>query len=325
MGSDAHVIVVGGPAALTDMAATRIAELERRWSRFVAESEVSRLNQVAGRPVEVSADTALLVECSIDAWKLTAGRFDPTVHHAVEQAGYDQSFELLHRKADQDVPNYAVPNYDVPNHGRPTAGRRPARGCAGIDVQGLTVTLPVGVGFDPGGIGKGLAADLVVMELLAAGASGACVNLGGDLRIAGEGPGGGAWTVAIEHPGSDRPVALLGMTSGAVATSTTLRRRWLHDGFERHHLIDPFTGEPSDTDVTLASVVTGLGWQAEVLAKAVLLRGSTRAFDVIDECRAQAMTVDRCRVVRATAGLHAYLGGMELPDLVPPITLEEVR
>jgi thiamine biosynthesis lipoprotein len=104
-----------------------------------------------------------------------------------------------------------------------------------------------------------------------------------------------------------------------------LRRRWLHDGVERHHLIDPFTGEPSDTDVTLASVVTGLGWQAEVLAKAVLLRGSTRAFDVIDECRAQAMTVDRCRVVRATAGLRAYLGGTELPALIPPIALEEVR
>ena len=81
--------------------------------------------------------------------------------------------------------------------------------------------LPAGSGFDPGGIGKGLAADIVSAELLAAGARGACVNLGGDLRVTGEAPGGGTWTVAVEHPGS--------AAADRAARARRRRRRHLDD------------------------------------------------------------------------------------------------
>ena len=58
-----------------------------------------------------------------------------------------------------------------------------------------------------------------------------------------------------------------------MATSTTLRRRWVVGGVERHHLIDPRTGTPSTSDLALVAVVAGSAWMAEVLAKGVLLRG----------------------------------------------------
>ena len=82
------------------------------------------------------------------------------------------------------------------------------------------------------------------------------------------------------------------MSDGAVATSTTLKRRWQgDDGTVRHHLIDPATGLPSDSDVDLVTVVAAGAWAAEVLAKAVLLRGSAHPFDLIGGTGAAALIV----------------------------------
>src|SRR6185436_20158668 len=207
MGSDAQVVVVG-PEHLADRAVARIADLERRWSRFDERSEVSGLNRHAGVPVLVSAETLELVERARDAWRMTHGWFDPTVLGAVVRAGYDRSFDAIDAVTSRAASSALVAD------------------AAGIEIRAGTVRLPVGTGFDPGGIGKGLAADIVVDELRSDGAAGVCVNLGGDVRIDGASPSGDAWTVAVEHPDRHGTIARVGVRSGAVATSTTLRRRW---------------------------------------------------------------------------------------------------
>jgi thiamine biosynthesis lipoprotein len=285
MGSDAHVVVVG-PTVLLDRARRRIEDLERLWSRFRDDSEVSRLTQAAGRPIEVSPETLELVVRSTQAWRLSGGLFDPTVLGDVVRAGYDRSFDRL---AGTERTDSAL-----------------ITGCSDIEIRGRQVRLPAGTGFDPGGIGKGLAADIVAREMLAAGARGICVNLGGDARVAGQPPRGEAWTVAIEHPWLPWPMSHVGLHDGAVATSTTLLRRWWTPDGERHHLIDPRTGEPSDTDLTLASVVAGDAWLAEVLAKTVLLRGSLRAFDLVDGTGAEALAVGRGARVLRTEGFERF-------------------
>jgi len=151
---------------------------------------------------------------------------------------------------------------------------------------------------------------------LAAGADGACVNLGGDVRVAGTGPrsSDGAWTVSIDHPHLDQPLARLGLRDGAVATSTTLRRRWRVGGVERHHLIDPRSGLPADTDLELATVVAAEAWQAEALTKSVLLRRSEVAFDVVDGEAAEALAVDTGGRILTTSGWSVFTGG---PDRQP--------
>jgi FAD:protein FMN transferase len=214
---------------------------------------------------------------------------------AVLRAGYDISFEEISGDRATASTNSLIV------------------GCTDIHIDGRMVRLPAGTGFDPGGIGKGLAADIVIDELLAAGAAGACVNLGGDLRVAGSSPNGDAWTIAIEHPSIEEAVAHIGLHAGAVATSTTLRRRWTVDGQSRHHLIDPVTGEPSDSDLELTTVIAAEAWIAEVLAKAVLLRGSIRAFDIVDDHRVQALTIDTAGVVRTTPGFQLFVGNTPLP------------
>jgi thiamine biosynthesis lipoprotein len=297
MGTDADVIVVGAGDGAAARARARIDELEQRWSRFVETSEVSALNRDTGRWLEVSADTQLLVSRAIDAWRLTGGHFDPTVLGALIRAGYDRSFDTI---------------VDPHEGGRSSL----TRGCGDIDVADGRVRLPAGAGFDPGGIGKGLAADLVTAEVMAGGARGVCVNLGGDLRVCGTSPEGAGWTIDIDHPLADEPVARVGVANGAVATSTTLRRQWTVDGEQRHHLIDPETGRPSATGLTLAAVITEHAWIAEVIATAVLLRGSAHPFDLLGDTGAQALVVDRDGRVERTDGFTAFAGAATLPSHV---------
>jgi thiamine biosynthesis lipoprotein len=294
MGSDAHVIGVGATDAVLDAAQRRIEQLEQQWSRFIETSEICGLNRRAGEMVDVSPETVVLVNRAIEAWRLTGGGFDPTVLGAVLRAGYDVSFESMPENKTASSSDLLI-------------------GCTDIQVDDHSVRIPVGTGFDPGGIGKGLAADIVIGEMITAGAAGACVNLGGDLRVAGESPDGGAWTVAIEHPSTPEPVALIGLSEGAVATSTTLRRQWNVDGQHRHHLIDPATGEPSESDLELTTIIAGEAWIAEVLAKAVLLRGSQRAFDIVDGSGVQALTIDVGGVIRITPGFQHFTGAVPLP------------
>ncbi len=184
MGSDAHVLVAGD-ARLLDRAELRIEELEARWSRFRADSELTRMNEAAGRPTVVSHDTALLVTRCIEAWRATGGAFDPTVHDSVVALGYDRDFRV--------VPTGGP---SLTREGTPAPGLAEAV----IDVGAGLTWLPPGVHLDPGAIGKGLAADLVCQELLLAGAEGACVGIGGDVRVAGSPGDRDAWSISIEDP-----------------------------------------------------------------------------------------------------------------------------
>ena len=153
MGSDAHVIVVGGPKSLALEAEHRIADLEQRWSRFDPHSEVRTLTRDAGSPVIVSAETLELVERALAAWRLTNGIFDPTILGPLTRAGYDRSFDDLAPMIENGTSDLTT-------------------GAGEITIVGNTVQLPRNTGFDPGGIGKGLAADIVVDELRAEGAEG---------------------------------------------------------------------------------------------------------------------------------------------------------
>lgn len=291
MGSSARVIVIGGPPGLVRRAEDRVADLELRWSRFLPHSELSRLNDAPhGRPTIVSPDTFLLLDRAVQAWKLTDGRFDPTVLDALVAHGYHRTFTELN--AGEET--------------RPTVDRAempgPTPGCASVELDARlhAVTLPVGASIDPGGIGKGLAADLVAEELLAAGAEGVLVDLGGDVRVAGDGPQDGSWVVDVEHPlDRRRSVLHLLLRDAGIATSSRLRRRWHHDGVPRHHLLDPATGQPTEGGLVAATVVAGEAWCAEALTKAAFVGGLEAVHG------ASALLVDRDGTCSGTADLMA--------------------
>ena len=291
MGTQVELLAVGAPSGALAAARRRLAELEARWSRFRPDSEISTVNRAAGRPVKVSPETLTLLALAMLGWQATAGRFDPTVLDALEAAGYDRSFDQLpagrHGTADN----------------RPALGPAPGLAAIRIDTKASTVTLPVGTRFDPGGIAKGYAADLLCADLRAGGAVGACVNVGGDLRVSGTSPRGGPWAVAVPHPHGGR-AATLELTDGAAATSSPLRRTWHAGSRPAHHLIDPHTGQPAATGILQVSVVTGEAWRAEVAAKAAFLAGLPDALPLATRLGAEALIIDQDGDIHLTAGLQ---------------------
>jgi thiamine biosynthesis lipoprotein len=291
MGTQAELLTVGAPSGALAAARSQLVELEARWSRFRPDSELSTLNRAAGRPVVVSPETLTLLALAVLGWQATAGRFDPTVLEALEAAGYDRSFDQL------------------PAHGHPSGGSRPipgpAPGLAGIriDAEAATVTLPPGVRLDVGGVAKGYAADLLCGQLRAAGAAGACINVGGDLRVSGAAPHSGPWAIAVPHPHGG-PAATLQLTEGAVATSSPLRRAWHAGRRAAHHLIDPRTGQPASTSILQATVVAAEAWRAEVAAKAAFLADLPDALPQATRLGTEALIIDQDGGLHLTAGLQ---------------------
>ena len=275
MGSTAHLTIVGGSVGLGESARERLDDLEARWSRFVPSSEISRLNHADGSPCVVSEETRLLVRRALDGYVVTGGRFDPTLLGAVLRAGYVESFDRRPRPAHASASTLRTGAHRIE-----------------IDELAGTVRIAAGVGFDPGGIGKGLAADLVSAELIDKGASGVSVNVGGDLRVRGDAPDGEAWRIAIDDPwGRGAPVARIRLRNGAVATSSRLGRRWVRtDGVVQHHLLDPNTDMSARTPVLASTVVAAAGWQAEVLSKAVFL-DARRGMELVNGRGAAALVV----------------------------------
>jgi len=258
MGTDVHLIVVAEDDRVAEelgrWAFERLEQLEARWSRFRPDSELCRLNAAAGRPVVVAEITFELLRHAVVSWERTGGACDPTIAPAVVAAGYDRDF----RSVTPDGPALALPDVG------------PAPGCGGIVLDPIvgSVTLPLGVTLDLGGVAKGFAADVVADELTAAGAIGVCVNLGGDLRVMGAPPHDAAWIVEVEEA-DDRP--LLALAEGGVATTSRRRRTWRRAGTEYHHVIDPRTGAPAQVPWLAATVIAGRARDAEVFAKAAFL------------------------------------------------------
>ncbi|MGD9996527.1 MAG: FAD:protein FMN transferase [Ilumatobacteraceae bacterium] len=251
-------------AGLVRRAVAELCHLEARWSRFLPDSDVSVLNLAEGRPVRVDRDTITLIATMQEASRETTGSFDPTVLPDLVAAGYRFSIVDPARgtvlPASSSVP-VSASMADIE-----------------IDVARSQVRLPLGIAIDPGGIGKGLAADLTVAMLIEAGASGALVSIGGDMAMAGAPPHPDGWAVAVERTNRDEgDLCTLAVAAGGVATSSTTSRSWRSGGSTLHHVIDPATGQPSTTDLAAVTVSAGTGWAAEAHATAALLAGSQGA------------------------------------------------
>jgi FAD:protein FMN transferase len=279
MGTDVEIHLEPADGVDPADAFARVEELferlEQCFSRFRPTSTLSVLNRDG--VAEVSDEFLAVLLFALDARERTSGCVDPTVHDAVVAAGYDRSFEQL------------------PGDG----GRAgPARVAGGeVSVRGRTVELGEGVRLDLGGFAKGYAVDRAV-ELLSP--LGTClVNAGGDLGVGGV-PAEGAWPVGVPTPGE--PITL-GLQSGGIATSGRDRRRWQISGREQHHLIDPSTGRPAESDLLRVSVAASSVLEAEVLAKWLFIAGEVRAVVQAEEMAVPSVLVTVDGRVRMAGGL----------------------
>ncbi len=260
--------VVAPETGLARRGRQRVEELDRRWTRF-HDSELTRLNDSGGRLCLISPDLHHVLTVAETAHRLSGGLFDIRCLDAVVEAGYGSAYELqTGLPIGAPVVEEPVELFDDP----PAA------------------LVPAGCRIDLGGIGKGLAADIVADLLRATGAEHVQVELGGDIRVTGAPWDGRAWTVEVEDPRvRTHTVAELEIESGAVATSSILRKRWVRDGRTSHHLIDPRTMRPADTDLVAVTAVADTAWRAEVAAKCALIAGRSEAADVLARLDARGL------------------------------------
>jgi thiamine biosynthesis lipoprotein len=301
-GSTCRVVVAGdGPAGSAADAVRRtkrtMLEWHRRFSRFIGESELSRLNRDPRPAVRVSAPMAHFVAAARESAAFTNGLVDPTLTDELERAGYDGDGAFA------TVPlRYGLSLAPIRRAARARADARWQQ--IDVDVDSAIVRRPPGVRLDSGGIAKGLFGDWLAAMLSAHGSF--AVDAGGDVRFGGS--AGLVRPVRVASPFDDAILHVFECRRGAAATSGIGRRSWIdQQGRPAHHLLDPSTGRPVFTGIVQVTALAPRGLEAEARAKAALLSGpgAARAWlrhggvIVYDDGRYEVLAADRRMIVKA--------------------------
>ena len=272
---------------------------ERALSRFRPDSELMRLNARSGQWAPVSDLLWREIVLAIEMARKTNGRFDPTLLNALAQAGYDRSFEQI-----VGMGNGRWLAFET-LLGRWFDVR--------LNVSHQAVYLPAGVQLDLGGIAKGDTAQQALALMQAVGPG--LVDAGGDL-VAGAAPTGfPGWPVALSPPWGDDVVApenlaTFWLAEGAMATSGIDYRSWVHNGAVAHHLINPRTGQPAQTDLLTATVLAPNAATAEAWATATLIAGADVGMELLLAQEMAGLVVGRDGRILATPQMDQLLQGV---------------
>ena len=239
-------------------AVAEVRRIEAKYSRYRADSLLSRINACAGRVegIAVDAETAGLLDYAATAYAQSGGLFD--ISSGVLRRAWD--FRAARRPAAAEL-----------------QALLPLVGWSRLHWQRPRLVLPVkGMELDFGGFGKEYAADRAAGVLLAAGLRHGLVDLAGDLRILGPHPDGAPWRVGIRHPrgAPEQAIAVVELRSGAIASSGDYERYFEQDGRRYSHILDPRSGWPVQGGSASVSVVADRCLLAGTATTIALLKGA---------------------------------------------------
>jgi thiamine biosynthesis lipoprotein len=313
-GTTATLLITEASAlpAARRLADAEFAAVDLACSRFRPDSELSALNAAEGATVRISELFAELLGEALRAARLTDGAVDPTCGRALAELGYDRDFGLL-EPAPALAPGTAGPGRTSPGpagsgpaspgpaspgpaspgpagsgpaspgpaDSGPASPAPPARAVPGwrsvqLDTGPPRATLAGGAQLDLGATAKARAADRCAAAIAGQLGCGVLVSLGGDIAVAGPVPAGG-WRIRVtdDHAaGPDAAGQTVSITSGGLATSSTMVRAWARDGRRMHHIVDPATGEPARSCWRTVSVAAGSCTDANAASTAAIVRGA---------------------------------------------------
>lgn len=275
MASPCEVLVEGVSremaADLLALAREEALRIERKFSRYRADSVVAMLHASGGRSVAVDDETAHLLDFAAHCHAASGGRFDITSGVLRAAWRFDGGSML---------PDPAL-----------VERLRQRVGWPRVQWQRPLLTLPEGMEIDLGGIGKEYAVDRVLALLRGRSAAPLLVNFGGDLAVSGPRRDGSPWAVGIEKPGAGGPpdapcgsptaaasvavsaAGVIALAGGGLATSGDTRRFLLKDGVRYGHILDPRTGWPVRGAPRSVTVAAPTCTEAGVLATLAMLQG----------------------------------------------------
>jgi len=252
--------------SLLDEAFDLCSRYEALFSITVEGSDVWRINHAGGMPVAVDPETLALIGEMLEFGVITGGKFDISIGRL--SALWDFTGQSgIPSEADIEFARNTV-NYE------------------NIVVSGNTVRLADPEAWiDLGGVAKGYIADRIADLLMDHGVIGAVIDLGGDVALAGSKPDGTPWRIGIRRPFGGRADMLGVVETGAasIVTSGTYARKFEFGGVFYHHILDPNTGMPVETDIVSVTIIADSSAIGDALSTAALLAGSAMAADLFDQ------------------------------------------
>lgn len=293
MGSSVEIEVFGADQALCERAVKaardEIDRLDRMMTDWKPESPLMDVNRAAGiKPVKVPPELFFIVERSVRMSELTGGTFDITF------AGAGKLWNW--RAADPSIPDPETVRTALKNVGWKNIV---------LDAKEQTIFLKhPGVKIGLGGIVPGYAADLAIGKIRDLGIRDACVNMSGDVMIAGK-KDGAPWNVAVTHPRKKgENLAVIPVSNAAVSTSGDYERFFMKDGKRYCHIIDPRTGYPADRCQSVTIIAPSTAF-ADALAKGVFILGPGEGMALAEKCEGvEAIIVSADGDVTMSKGLR---------------------
>ncbi len=239
---------------------------ENLFSVNIAASDVARINASKGDNVNISQETVLMIKNSVSLSRLTEGAFDITVYPVVKLWGFYSS-------------EYAVPENDDITKALGLVGNK------NIEFYGSSVTMPENSGIDLGAIAKGYLGDRLKSILKENGVESAVISLGGNVILIGNKANGEPWSVAIKSPFSQNEFIYEFLSFGnlSVVTSGAYERYFEKNGKIYHHIIDPKTGFPADSDLASVTIIGEDGSMCDALSTALFIMGKEKALTFLSK------------------------------------------
>jgi thiamine biosynthesis lipoprotein len=266
MGTTWHVTVVGRASTegLQQGIERRLEEINQTFSTYREDSEINRFSRFAraGEEFPVSRDFAAVMRTAARVYQVSGGAWDGTVRPLVDLWGFGPR----------------PPRADPPDPKKVEA----LLGDVGFDRieirPGALVKRVASVTLDLSSIAKGYGVDQVAAVVRGAGFSDFLVEIGGEVRAAGNRRNGGPWRVGINRPSADASpnelYRVVAVTDAALATSGDYRQFFVRDGVKYSHVLDPRTGHPLTNGVVSVSVLAPDCTLADGLATAVMVMGA---------------------------------------------------
>ena len=295
MGTDCHIDFAAASEAqarrFKQYVADWLAKFEARYSRFLPDSLVSRINAAAGKDwVAIDEeDQSLFGLCDWFHWS-THGIFDPTAYPLIKLWDYQKV--QVREPTDDEV-----------------RAARELVGWSKVRKEKGGIMLPVaGMGIDLGGIGKEYAVDRVMETALAHGIDNIVVNFGHDLRVHGQPPDGGLWRVGIEDPlDTNRCFCGVAVTDRAVCTSGDYLRYTTINGKSYGHILDARTGRPAQSTCRSVTAVAPSCTEAGVLSTTGFILGAVEGIKFLEAYQQAEGCIWAEGMVYQTEGFRKYV------------------
>lgn len=248
----------GAEAAISE-AQNRITALEHMWSVTYEGSDIYAVNHAEGQAVEVSDETAELIEYALSMAEQTDGALDPTIYPILTAWGFTTEQNRIPSESE-------------------ISGLLSFVGYENVQRNGNSVQIDHGMMLDLGAVGKGYAGDIAADILRKNGITSALLNIGGNIQTIGGKPDGADWRLGIKDPTGMGNVGILQVSDLAVVTSGNYERYFTgDDGTKYGHIIDPATGYPVNNGLLSVSIIAKEGKMCDALSTALFVMGLEKA------------------------------------------------